>query len=241
MPQKNRSRKLARVALCATFGIFLVVASGVAAAYAEDDEDDLLPDAKLFRSIMRGIGLRNGQEAGIEYKGERPPLVVPPNRNLPPPVTTGSITASNPAWPADPDLKKRKVQPSVKEVRKLTNEQAWEESSRALTPQELTAGKTDKPSERTGRGPDYSPELTPSELGYTNRLWSSFKSLGSTFSKDKEPETARFVREPSRAALTDPPSGYRTPSPAQPYGVNTRASLPKAENGDHQTGDFGKN
>ena len=81
MPQTDRNRKFARLALCATFGAFLVVAGGVAGACAADDDDSMLPDEKFFRSLMRAIGLRNGQEAGIEAK-ERPPLVVPPSRDL---------------------------------------------------------------------------------------------------------------------------------------------------------------
>src|SRR5712691_8277291 len=98
MPQPDRNRKFARAALYAAFGIFLVVVAGVGTAYAVDDVDDNLPpDEKFMRGLLRGLGLRNGQEAGIEYK-ERPPLVVPPSRDLPRPATTGSITATNPAW-----------------------------------------------------------------------------------------------------------------------------------------------
>jgi len=48
------------LALGATFGIFLVLAGGVGAAYAADDEDSMLPDEKFFRSFLRGLGLRNG-------------------------------------------------------------------------------------------------------------------------------------------------------------------------------------
>jgi hypothetical protein len=227
MLQESQKRKFAHVAMCAAFGMILVVAGSVGSAFAAeaDDEDDALPDVKFFRSIMRGIGLRNGQEAGIDYGGERPPLVVPPSRDLPPPVTTGSITAGNPAWPADPDQKKRAAERKARVERKpVTNVYA---SGDPLKPSELAAGKSDTPSVKSGRGPDYSPELTPSELGYTNGLWNSFKSIGNVFSRDKEPET-------------DPPPGYRTPSPAHPYGVNTRDSLPKATNADPQTGQFGK-
>jgi hypothetical protein len=36
---------------------------------------------------------------------------------------------------------------------------------------------------------------------------------------DKE-EYANFAGEPVRADLTDPPAGYRVPSPAKPYGIN---------------------
>jgi len=32
-------------------------------------------------------------------------------------------------------------------------------------------------------------------------------------------EYAKFTNEPARGSLTEPPPGYRTPSPTQPYGV----------------------
>jgi hypothetical protein len=235
MPQKNRNHKFARAALCATFGIVLVIA-GNTAVFAGDDDDDDLPDTKFLKGMLRGLGLRNGQEAGIEYK-ERPPLVVPPSRDLPAPVTAGSLAATNPAWPADPDEKRRNAERKAKAERKPYD---IYKSGDALRPNELAAGKTDKPAMKTSQGPDHSPEMTPSELGYTGGLWSGFMGLGKSFGKDRDDETAKFVREPSRSTLTDPPVGYRTPSPAQPYGINGKSEKPKAAPEDRQTGDFGK-
>jgi len=217
MPPPTRNRKFARAALCAAFGIFLVIGGGVGMAYAVDDEDDNLPpDEKFIRGLLRGLGLRNGQEAGIEYK-ERPPLVVPPSRDLPRPATTGSITATNPAWPADPDEKRRIAERKARAERKPYDPF---KAGERLSPSELAAGRTDKPSAPAPPGgPDYSPEMTPSQLGYTGGIW-SFKNFG--FGGDNT-ETGRFSREPPRSALTDPPVGYRTPSPAQPYGLNGKA------------------
>src|SRR5215831_515732 len=210
MPQKDRNRKFSRAALCAVFGIVLVLTGGTA-VFAGDDDDDELPDAKFVRGLLRGLGLRNGQEAGIEYK-ERPPLVVPPNRDLPAPTTAGSLAASNPAWPADPDEKKRAAERKAKAERKPYD--AYKAGD-ALKPSELAAGRTDKPAMKTGEGPDHSPEMTPSQLGYVGGLWNGFLGLGKTFSNDKDVETKEFVREPTRTTLTEPPAGYRTPSSAQ--------------------------
>jgi hypothetical protein len=235
MPQKNRNHKFTRAALCATFGIVLVIA-GSTAVFAGDDDDDDLPDTKFIKGLLRGFGLRNGQEAGIEYK-ERPPLVVPPSRDLPAPATAGSLAATNPAWPADPDEKRRNAERKAKAERKPYDVY---KSADPLKPSELAAGKSDKPATKSGQGPDHSPELTPSELGYTGGLWSGFLGLGKTFSKDKDDETATFVHEPSRNALTDPPVGYRTPSSAQPYGITTKGEKPKAQAEDRQTGEIGK-
>ena len=234
MPQKNRNRKFSRAALCAAFGIVLVIAGGTA-VFAGDDDDDPA-DTKFLKGLLRGLGLRNGQEPGIEYK-ERPPLVVPPNRDLPAPVTTGSLAATNPAWPADPDEKRRSEERKARAERKTFDPI---KAGDPLMPNELAAGKTNKPAVKSGQGPDHSPEMTPSELGYTGGLWDNFLGLGKSFSKDKDIETAKFLREPPRNSLTEPPSGYRTPSPAQPYGINGKAETAKAEPKDRQTGDFGK-
>jgi len=42
----------------------------------------------------------------------------------------------------------------------------------------------------------------------------------------KKEETAKFTGEPPRSSLTDPPPGYQTPSPDQPYGLG-KAGPPK--------------
>jgi hypothetical protein len=57
--------------------------------------------------------------------------------------------------------------------------------------------------------------MQPSALGYFGGLFSSFGSSN----KD---EFATFDREPPRTNLTAPPSGYQTPSAAQPYGITKK-------------------
>src|SRR2546427_870 len=93
-----------RVLLGATLGLLLVIGSAGIGARAEDDDEELL-DTKIFRGVLKSLGLRKDGE-GIEYR-ERSPLVLPPGRGLPPPET-GSIAARNPAWPVDPDVKRAK-------------------------------------------------------------------------------------------------------------------------------------
>jgi hypothetical protein len=241
MPQQNRNRKFSRAALGAAFGIALVVA-GSTAVLAGDDEDTDLPDVKFFKSLLRGFGLRNGQEAGIEYK-ERPPLVVPPSRDLPVPAAESSLAASNPAWPVDPDEQRRKAARKAKaERRPHSMNPADTQEGNALMPSELAAGRTDKPAMKTSQGsPDeHSPEMTPSELGYTGGLWSSILGIGKAVGLADKSESATFVREPVRNTLTDPPAGYRTPSPVQPYGIDGKTANEKAANKDRQTGDIAK-
>jgi hypothetical protein len=49
------------------------------------------------------------------------------------------------------------------------------------------------------------------------------KSMFSALFK-KDPQYATFTGEPARETLTDPPPGYLTPSPDQPYGVGPAES-----------------
>jgi hypothetical protein len=232
MPQNCRNRKISRAALCAVFGIAVVLA-GSAAVYAGDDDE--MPDTSLFKKFLRGFGLRNGQEAGIEYK-ERPPLVVPSNSELPPPVSADAMTVHNPAWPSDPDEKKRADERRAKRERKRYNmdPSSGGPDGNALSPSQLAAGKTDQPAQKDGDGPDHSPEMTPSQLGYVGTMWSGMVGLSKSITNPNEVETKTFVREPSRNALTDPPVGYRTPSPVQPYGINSKQDKPKATAIDRQ-------
>ncbi len=67
--------------------------------------------------------------------------------------------------------------------------------------------------------------MSPSELGYTGGLFSNMFGGGN----DKE-EAARFTGEPARTSLTEPPPGYQTPSPNQPYGVGANSGPPKPTN-----------
>jgi len=236
----KRNGVLSRSAFgAAAFGLCLVIAGGIGAAYAEDDDENLLPDQKLIRSILRGLGLRNGQEAGIEYK-ERPPLVVPPTRNLPPPQTTGSLAQRNPAWPVDPDEKRRQAEKKANAERKRY---VLEDELRQLSPQELNSVKPGPPGPG-GRAPPSvdvpGPALTPGELGFKNSMWGDMLGLGKFFGKD-EAEVATFTREPPRISLTDPPAGYRTPSPAEPYGVRSSRDVGKKKVQDRQEeGTLGK-
>ena len=58
--------------------------------------------------------------------------------------------------------------------------------------------------------------------GLSRRLWSDFVGLGSTFAKEKPAEGRNSCASRAARSLTDPPNGYRTPSPDQPYGLNYR-------------------
>lgn len=207
----TRALRLAAVVL----GIGLVMTSGAARA-EDDDDDDKTFEEKVIEGFMAGIGGTTMENRGIEYR-ERSPLVVPPKIELPPPESA-SNEVKNKNWPKDPDEARRKAAIAA---RKKENKDP-RESSRLLTSSELNVGRTAAPA-RTSNDPvqpgtSNNPILSPSQLGFTG-----FKNIfgGNTG------ESAPFQGEPTRETLTQPPTGYQTPSPNFAYGTGPRESLNK--------------
>ena len=205
---------------CAALGFAAVL--GIGPALAGDDEPSF--DQKIMNSIMEGFGFKRDGEVGINYQ-ERAPLVIPPSRDLPPPENSGAVTANNPAWPKDPDVERRRQQAAMEKNRNVSDEREREQNP--LSPSQLTPGSRGKKRQVTRTDNGYEPpasgfgsQLPPSQLGYNGNIF------GTMFDNKKE-ETAKFTGEPPRAALTDPPTGYQTPSPDQPYGLG-KAAPPKA-------------
>ena len=90
-----------------------------------------------------------------------------------------------------------------------------------LRPNELTPGGNPRtpPSGRRESSPQGfdGALMSPSQLGYKGGLF------GNMFGKKDDQEATRFTGEPQRTSLTDPPVGYQTPSPDQPYGKGRAA------------------
>ena len=90
--------------------------AGSFAQAADDDDDDDLLDTKIFRGILKGLGLRK-DEASIDYR-ERSPLVLPPGTaNLPPPEADAAAKKAA-GWPDDPDVKRAKQRKEAERKRK---------------------------------------------------------------------------------------------------------------------------
>jgi hypothetical protein len=196
-------------------------AGGAFAQNAEDEEDAPL-DTKLFRQFLKDLGLRrDGQE--IDYRA-RAPLVVPPSRNLPPPQSETAVTGSIPAWPNDPDVKKRKADVVAKKKVPKTAAETMDLEGRPLSRTELENGRVPAgtPTSVSQTPEEAARPMKPSELGAK----SLFSGMFSTFN-DKG-ETATFTGEPVRENLTAPPAGYQTPSPNQPYGIAPKKNEGKA-------------
>ena len=205
----------------------LVLAGGIGHALAQEDDDDELPDAKFFKNMLSGLGLKKDGDlkSGINYQ-ERPPLVVPPTRDLPAPQTTDAVRG-NAAWPKDQDEQRRREASTKK--KKDAKPFDWSDLGTQLSPNEMKKGATTAKDEAMKRrGPteveQANRQYKPSELGYTGGLFGSVKDFFGAGGDQIMP----FETEPPRASLTDPPVGYRSPSAAQPYGVMKDTSRSKA-------------
>jgi hypothetical protein len=223
MHPKRLTTKFAAGALSLALGAAALTLP--APARAADDSAPL--DSRILDGILKGIGLKRGDEPGINYQ-ERAPLVIPPNRDLPPPEKVDAAVTNNPAWPNDPDIARRRAEAERERHRNVQAEVDREQNP--LRPDELAPGaKYEKPvrQQAATRPAADSPDitgryrLTPKELG-TKDLFSRM------FSHGEDHEVGRFTGEPQRTELTQPPPGYQVPSPDQPYGLGKETVKPKA-------------
>ncbi len=211
-----RRSLMACIAAIALAGAVSVAMPSVALAEDDDEEESL--ETKFIKGLF---GISDG--ASINYR-ERPPLVVPPNLGQLPQPEANAI-ANSPSWPKDPEIVERKKRTAAK---KNQRQRSSEEDDRALTPAELNAyGR--KPTGSTVLNPsgpqdaefDGQRAQRPGELGYKGGLF------GGLFKDNTKPEVATFSSEPARSELTQPPPGYRTPSPSHPYGLTPRQEAAK--------------
>ncbi len=218
-PTRPTANFTARAALCLTLGGALLASSLPARA-----EDDVPIDTKILRGIMSSLGLKRGDESGINYQ-ERAPLVIPPSSTLPPPENSSAAIARNPAWPKDPEIATRKAEAERERDAGRDSSNRVEAEARPLRPDQLVVpgGNTraDKQHNPVTDSATIGDRLNPAELGTKKGLFSGI------FAKDEE-QTVKFTGERTRTTLTEPPAGYQTPSPDQPYGVNGKALPPKA-------------
>jgi hypothetical protein len=173
---------------------------------------------------MTGLGLQRDGDSGINYQ-ERAPLVLPPSSALPPPENSSAAITRNPAWPKDPEIATRKAAAERERDAGRDSSNRVEAEARPLRPDQLVVPgsntRADKQRNPVTNSATIGDRLSPAELGTKKGL------LSGLFSKDEE-QTVKFTGERTRTTLTDPPPGYQTPSPDQPYGVNGKAPPPKA-------------
>jgi hypothetical protein len=217
MGNEQPGTSLRRLLMACACGALLALPAAAFAQQAQEDDEDTF-EQKIIKNILGGMGVDVGR-AGIDYR-ERSPLVIPPTRDLPPPQAAGATTA-NPAWPREAD---RKVVVGKGKNTRATTDEPGSES--VLTPNELNRGinprapRVTDPSQTTGsvEEANVGRPMTPTQLNSKGIFnWNAL--MGTHLN-----EQAKFESEPSRNALTQPPVGYQTPSPAYPYGAGTDKS-----------------
>src|SRR5262249_16567264 len=189
-------------AVCGLVGTVLILSAATARA-ADDDDTEKSFDKKIRDNLMGALGIKAGPD--IEYR-ERSPLVLPRRIDLPTPQANATTNAPN--WPVDADQKRKREETSRRrdEV----------EESRPLRPNELNVGSAQR-----GRAP----AANAAEFDGKNRQDTTGSIFSNIFSGGKQ-ETAKFTEEPPRTSLTEPPVGYQTPSPDQPYTAKPEKFLP---------------
>ena len=186
------------------------------AARAGDGDDG----SSVMGKIMETFGLRdpNSSYAGIDYN-ERSPLVVPPTRDLPQPEASTAPPVPN--WPKDQDMIRR-AKAKAEEKKVAPKPDYVSDSSRPLRPNELDpagAPRVNTPIDSSASANSLMSD--PRDQGVKKSLFSGMFS--------SKTEYTTFTGEPSRGTLTDPPPGYLTPSPDQPYGVGPAQSTYKVK------------
>ena len=190
---------LLRVLLSAAL-VGLVAGAGMSAVRAADDSNN---DDSVVGRFMQRLGLKAPPDQSAEIKySERSPLVVPPTRDLPPPAAELPPAAN---WPNDTAAKPPKHVRSKSPPPAPAPAPAATAAADGSTP----PGQAGQPApasqaNASARVPNPAPEKTSI---WNPKTW---------FSRE---EYTTFAGEPPRDDLTDPPTGYRTPSPDQPYGV----------------------
>jgi len=199
-------RPVMRVARGAALAV-LVMCASVAVARAGDDDPNTTQasNRSLYDKMLDTIGL--GGQGVIQYS-ERSPLVVPPTRDLPPPGANAAPAVPN--WPKDPDVARIK---QTKQKEKVSPHPDWVlENNRPLSPGELNAPGANPAATPTTPGPACGPADCPDKLEPSKKSVFNFDWM-------KKEQYATFTGEPPRTSLTEPPPGYMTPSPDQPYGI----------------------
>jgi hypothetical protein len=195
------TKHIGRVAVAGALGLIALAGLAPQAARAQDS------DKSLFSTMLKSLGI--GGENQIEYR-DRPPLVVPPTRDLPPPQT--SAAARDPNWPVDPKSgqPRKKGGDQIRDLDKIAVPQ------RPVEPGIAGSGVSN-PS--TG-GAGAIPATQPAASGGL---------FGSLFGSSNQPASPTTI--PARKSLTQPPPDYESPAPradsaksATPEGTQPGAS-----------------
>ena len=169
--------------------LYVAAFAGTAPARAQEKED-----TNVFNSVLGFVGMQFDKEQDtIDYRA-RPPIVVPPKTDLPPP----KVAVRDPSWPKDPDViaERRAALDSRRPAPQITPNTRVE-----MSQTELQQGRGPLPAE----GP---PDECQAGAGTPICLYAPWKALKSMVAGSSA-DTAQPGPEPQRKYLTEPPPGYR--------------------------------
>jgi len=187
----------------------LVLLAGLAACQAADGTSQA-PDVALVDTVMKGLGAVDPNEKQIEYK-PRGPLAMPAEpTNLPEPETNvAGVNDQN--WP------KQRENEQLTELKQLyaSSGKTGSMNSEALTPEQMRGFKI---TGVTGQNRDLDAERRFNEITEGGKLtreeqraeWERLQQLRSQQAGIEQNGLS------ARRFLTDPPTGYSTPSPDAP-------------------------
>lgn len=200
------------------FALLAVVTLGVSAcsalgtSVADDDPEMEVPNSSMGRAIMEGLGAVPARQTAIDYT-PRAPLVVPPQKTaLVPPEDPNKLEATA-AWPADNDLKTKKIlaEAAAREAAQGDNPQSTPSSLMAIRlPDTRGSGNSTPVAVNTNSD---SARLMPSQLGHMPR--SNADGLYDATGK------------PVRRALVEPPVAYLEPAAGVPVTTEESAAAPQ--------------
>jgi hypothetical protein len=185
-------------AIAGAAGVLLLIgAATYSPARAEEGNQTL---RQIFGLVTGDTGQKDTD--GIDYR-ERPPLVLPPKMDLPPPQA--SLEKPDPAWPNDPDVGRvKKLKAESRAPARHINEAT---SNPHISQQELEKGRI-AVSDPTSPQQNACDNSTAPECLYTP--WSVLRKV--TDAGKDEKDTLQPGEEPSREYLTEPPPGFRKPT-----------------------------
>jgi hypothetical protein len=166
--------------------------------------------AGFMSEVINEFSLSGPQHAPIDYH-ERAPLVVPKSIDLPKPEA-GNPGIASAAWPKEDDgltaAEREAANPNIPETERWRYK-ATHEGQYPISPAELEKGRAAWAEAEQGPAAP-----NPGVEDMDTRLSRAQLAKGTR----KGGEVAAFVGEPTRRRLTDPPVGYRVPSPNAPWG-----------------------
>jgi hypothetical protein len=152
-----------------------------------------------IKNLLGNMGIISPERDTIRYR-ERAPLVLPPKTELREP-SAGSLAATNPQWPKDPDVQ-AKNRRAAEERRPVTQSETrrMSDNNPRLSVDEL----------RAGRNPSARAEVDPALHRGDNARDVLLMSPDELRGKKKIDDDVQLAgAEPERRSLTEPPAGMR--------------------------------